>query len=140
MTDSLEFPVLYQTTYRVPFHLADPAGVLFFGNIYAALHEVYERWAHETEMWSEWYSAKNGMGYPIRHSEADYFKFLGCGEEFELKIQCVSLSESTFSLQGEFSKSGIVHARVRTVHTALDIAKKEKAKLTPKMRDFFTKK
>ena len=140
MTSALDAPILYRTNYRVPFHLADPAGVLFFGNIFSALHEVYERWAHETNMWTEWYSAKWGLGYPIRHCEADYLKFLRCGEEFELKIQCVSLSESTFSLQGEFTQSGVVHARVLTVHTAIDLAKKEKATLTPIMREFFKKK
>ena len=33
---------VYQKEVFIPFHLADPAGKLFFGHIFILYHEVYE--------------------------------------------------------------------------------------------------
>lgn len=135
----LDSPVLFEKSFRIPFHLADPAGVLFFGNIYGVVHQIYESWAHESKIWSVWYSGDSGKGYPIRHSEADYLKFMRCGDAFQLRIRCIYLSESSFTLLTEFKKEDVVHARVRTVHTAVDISKQLKTTLHPEMKAFFLK-
>lgn len=129
--------LIHETNYSVPFHLADPVGVLFFGNIYAAAHSVLEEWAREKGAWNAWFATPEGVGYPIRHSEADYFRFMKHGDTFRVALRCLSVSDSTVKFETEFSKEGFVHARVLTVHTAIDITTHKKSVIPAPVRRFF---
>ncbi|MEN9723045.1 MAG: hypothetical protein RJB38_1031 [Pseudomonadota bacterium] len=143
MSDSLITPAsrgfLYETRFSVPFHLADPVGVMFFGNIYGVVHTLLEEYGREVGVWQSWFRANQGVGYPIRHCEADYFRFMSHGQTFRVAIRCVSLSASSMKLETEFSHEGVVHARVQTVHTAIDIATHRKGEITPDLRELFSK-
>jgi len=129
--------ILYETTFSVPFHLCDPVGVLFFGNIYVAAHSLLEDWARSSGGWPLWFGGAGSIGYPIRHSEADYFRFLKHGETFRATIRVASLSNSTVKFETEFSKDGFVHARVLTVHTAVNLSTHSKTTISPELRRFF---
>jgi acyl-CoA thioesterase FadM len=115
----------------VPFHLCDPVGVLFFGNIYAVVHSILEDWGRQSEAWPLWFGADIETAYPIRHSEADYFRFMRHGDAFQATIRVVSLSDSTVKFETEFAKEGFVHARVLTVHTAVDLSTQSKSRIAP---------
>ena len=131
-------PVLHTQKFRVPFHLADPVGVLFFGNFFQVAHSVYEEWAHATsEIWPVWFGS-TVTGYPLRHCEADYFHFLKVGEEYEIRVRCASMTESTFILEAEFWSATQLHARLRTVHTAVAFSTQSKSTISPVLRKFFS--
>jgi len=135
---SMSTPVLHIQKFHVPFHLADPVGVLFFGNFFQVAHSVYEEWAHATPgIWSSWFGGK-ATGYPLRHCEADYFNFLKVGEEYEIRVRCASMTESTFILETEFWSANQLHARLRTVHTAVDFSTQSKSTISPVLRKFFS--
>jgi acyl-CoA thioesterase FadM len=112
-------------------------GVLFFGNIYVAAHSLLEDWARSSGAWPLWFGGAGGIGYPIRHSEADYLRFLKHGETFRATIRVASLSDSTVQFETEFSKDGFVHARVRTVHTAVNFTTQSKTTISSELRRFF---
>lgn len=128
----------YETSFSVPFHLCDPVGVLFFGNIYAVVHSILEDWGRAAGLWPVWFGGEGGLGFPIRHCEADYLRFLKYGETFAVRVRCASLSESSVVLETEFLKDSMVHARVRTVHTAVDLSVQKKARLPAALRELLS--
>lgn len=130
-------PILHEASFSVPFHLSDPVGVLFFGNIYAVVHTILEDWGRQSGAWPLWFGGEGGTAYPIRHSEADYFRFMKYGEAFGVTIRVASLSDSTIKFETEFAKDGFVHARVLTVHTAVDLATHTKTTIAPELRRYF---
>lgn len=131
--------VLQRSVMHIPFHLSDPVGVLFFGNLFHLIHQVYEDWARATPgVWDMWFSGKGGIGYPIRHAQADYLKFLHVGKEYEICVRLKSISESTFILESEFLLDEVVHATVETVHTAVDLTTQTKGKIEQGMKEFLS--
>jgi acyl-CoA thioesterase FadM len=129
--------IVHEASFTVPFHLSDPVGVLFFGNIYAAVHYLLEEWAQRNGIWQAWFGGASGTAYPIRHSEADYLRFMKTGDTFAATIRVASLSDSTVKFETEFAKGGFVHARVLTAHTAIDLSTQSKSTIEPKLRRFF---
>ncbi len=126
-----------KTKFEVPFFWADPAGVLFFGYLFSAAHQAWETFAHSTPGgWKSWFGAET-IVYPIRHVEADYFAPMPAGQAFEVFIHLESITESTFILSTEFRQGEKMHAKVKSVHTALDPRIQKKAKITPEMAKLF---
>jgi len=59
------------------------------------------------------------------------------GDTFQATIRVASLSDSTVKFQTEFTKDGFVHARVLTVHTAVDLSTQSKSTIGSELRRFF---
>jgi acyl-CoA thioesterase FadM len=131
---------LFESKFLVAFHLADPAGILFFGNFFSVVHQHYETWAKaqlEGQGWAEWFSAHQ-YGYYLRHVEADYRQPLKVGQEYLIRTAVESSSDHSWVFQNEFvsfqEPQGEPLAVVRTVHVCVDIKTGRKAPVPPKMK------
>lgn len=132
--------VVYSCPFVVPFFWADPAGILFFGNIYLAAHQIWEAWAKSKDgLWWLWFQNENEIAYPLRNSSADFLKPMKYGAEFTASIKVESVTSSTFVLVTEFSAKGSIYATVRSVHTALNTQTMTKDRLPPGWAQFLTK-
>lgn len=136
---------LFESKFMVAFHLADPAGILFFGNFFSVVHDHYETWAKtqlEGQGWAEWFSARQ-YGYYLRHVEAEYHQPLKVGQEYWIRTVVESSSNHSWVFKNEFFATEDLSgahlapqaplAIVRTVHVCVDIKTREKAPLPPKM-------
>ncbi|MFC2136459.1 acyl-CoA thioesterase [Bacteroidota bacterium] len=116
---------MYTTKIRTNFYDADPAGILFYANIYKLAHSAYE------EMIKSWgigedvfFSPEFAM--PITHSEADYLLPILVHEELTININASKLKKHSFELSYFFYSYGELKAKVKTVHVFVD--KKEMKK------------
>lgn len=107
-------------TYRyhcfVPFHLADPAGVLFFGNAFILVHQAFEHFVlHQLVCpWNLWFQNPEWI-VPIRHAEAQYFLSIQAGQECQIELAVSSLSNSSFTLSSSIQQNGLC-CSIKTVH------------------------
>ena len=117
---------MYTTKIRTNFFDADPAGILFYANIYRLAHLAYE------EMIKSWGIAENvffspDFAMPITHSEADYLRPISAHEELTVNINSTKLKKRSFELSYFFYSNGELKAKVKTVHVFVD--KKEMKKI-----------
>ena len=57
----------------IPFHLADPAGILFFGHAFTLFHQAFEHFVIEKLEcpWDLWFQNPEWI-VPIKRAEAEY--------------------------------------------------------------------
>jgi len=123
------------TKRKINFFDCDPAGILFYGNIFFFCHSAYE------ELISSFYLKINywqndDFVVPIIKSTADYLKPFKYGDEIMIEVSVTELRESSFELNYKCSnQSGDVCAEVSTVHVLIDKKTWQKKELTPEIKD-----
>jgi acyl-CoA thioesterase FadM len=107
----------YEKTVFIPFHLGDPAGILFFGHVITLAHETYESFIMERLdfKWSEWFQNTDWV-VPIKEVRGDFKHPLFVGNNCLIKAQLQNLTESSFSMQYEFIQNKTFCCTVNTVH------------------------
>lgn len=124
---------MYTTKLRTNFYDADPAGILFYANIYRLAHSAYE------EMIKSWGIGEDvffspSYAMPIVHSEADYLHPILAHEELTINIAATKLKEHSFELSYFFYSNGELKAKVKTVHVFVDKKKMEKIEIPEPLR------
>ncbi len=110
----------FNTQVFISFGQTDPAGILFFAEIFKLHHQVLEQWAAQTQLgWEVWFSAPEWAA-PIRHAECDYKKPLLAGRSYEVRLRLSALGTSSCRWQSEFLNGDVTHAVVQTVHVFID--------------------
>jgi acyl-CoA thioester hydrolase/1,4-dihydroxy-2-naphthoyl-CoA hydrolase len=87
----------------LPFHLADPAGVLFFSHVFTLFHQAFEYFIVDQLHcpWNEWFQNPTWV-VPIKKAEAEYHSPLLAGEECHIDLIPIEIISSSFSLQSKF--------------------------------------
>jgi acyl-CoA thioesterase FadM len=106
----------YQYSCFIPFHLADPAGILFFGNVFGLAHQAFEHFIIDILecSWNSWFQHEEWI-VPIVHTEARYSSPLQAGEKCQIELQVIHLSSSSFTMQSSFIQKQPCCV-VKTVH------------------------
>jgi len=116
---------------RINFYDADAAGVLFHGNYFNVCHSAFESFIASQNKYQEYFSSKD-FGFPIVHSEADYFAPLFPGEEVEIIISLNEIRTSSFSLLFKLKKQNDeVAAEIKIVIVCVEKKKWQKIALPP---------
>ena len=89
----------FHYTFPVPFHLADPAGIVFFANAFTLFHQAFEQFiVKELDYpWENWFQNPEWI-VPVRHAEAQYVYPLYAGRDCQIELTLASLSSSSFTL------------------------------------------
>ena len=85
---------------KIPFHLCDPAQILFFGSFYEIYHQYLEE--HITEFgikWSDWF--KGDSGGPIRGLKTSYNQPLHFGVNYQAELSVIKIGDSTVTFRFE---------------------------------------
>ena len=105
---------------QIRFHEADPAGILYFANVFTLAHSSFEEFVeHSGITWERWFK-KYTHFVPIRHAECDYKIPFRPGEKYEIECVVSKISESSFQMTYTFKKDSHCHAIVKMVHTFID--------------------
>ena len=98
----------------IPFHLADPAGIVFFGHFFTLAHEVYEQWIceHLGLPWAAWFQNEKWI-VPIKHAEASYQHPLYAGRYCNIMLEMTSITTSSFTLAFHIRDEDITCCRVK---------------------------
>lgn len=116
----------YRHAMFLPFHLADPAGILFFGHVFSLAHEAYEHFVMNQlgYAWREWFENSDWI-VPIKHTEADFLQPLHAGLSCEIEVLVDSLTTSSFTLVSRIDQPEIC-CLVKTVHVFCSRSTKRK--------------
>ena len=104
----------------IKFHLADPAGIMYFAHIFSLAHDCYEQFVQATGYsWNQYFSSSQ-YAFPIRHADCDYQKPFSAGQTYDVTISVAYFSTSSFKMKYTFSKEQQTYAVVQIVHVCLD--------------------
>jgi len=105
---------------RINFFDCDPAGILFYANIYKKAHEAYEKFLESLDLEIDFFD-NDKFVLPIIHSEAEYKNVLKAGDEITVEVKVTSLRDSSFELTYFFlDENKNVKTVVKTVHVTVD--------------------
>ncbi|MBA3721744.1 MAG: acyl-CoA thioesterase [Parachlamydiaceae bacterium] len=109
--------MIYSYEFFIPFHLSDPAGVLFFGNTFSLAHQAYERFIseHLKLSWDTWFKNSDWI-VPIKHAESDYLRPLMAGKSCIIKLQVSKIGTTSFTLTHQFYQDEHECCVTKTTH------------------------
>ncbi|XGC81349.1 acyl-CoA thioesterase [Bdellovibrio bacteriovorus] len=125
---------VFHTTKTITFRDSDPAGIMFFGNIFAFSHDAFEEFIVAAGYtYKEWFGQRDYL-IPIRHTEADFLAPFFPGESYDVAATVASIGETSFKMKYVFSKKAKPHAIVSMVHAVVDGKTMQKTALPPTMK------
>lgn len=111
---------VFRTTKTITFRDSDPAGIMFFGNIFAFAHDAFEEFIVASGYtYQEWFGQRDHL-IPIRHTESDFLAPFFPGETYDVATTVASISETSFKMKYVYSKDGKTNAVVSMVHAVVD--------------------
>lgn len=118
---------------RINFYDCDPAGILFYANIFRMCHSAYEKLVAGFELKKD-YWRNDDFAVPIIKSTADYFKPYKSGDEINIEITVSELRETSFELTYKCSNQfNDLCAEVKTIHVFVDKKSWSKTSLLPEI-------
>jgi acyl-CoA thioester hydrolase/1,4-dihydroxy-2-naphthoyl-CoA hydrolase len=108
---------LFTNTIQLRFRDADPAGIIFFGNVYKIAHDTYEDFIGYLGFeWDEWFQNPD-WAVPIRHSSCEHLVPLKPAHTYDVEVWVDRISKSSFTVKYVFVAEGITYCEVSLVHT-----------------------
>jgi acyl-CoA thioesterase FadM len=121
----------YHTSCFIPFHLADPAGIVFFGHVFSLAHQAYEQFISDQlgYTWTEWFQNPEWI-VPIKQADAHYLHPLVAGQSCHMELHVTALSSTSFTLTSSLSQQQVC-CTVKTLHVFCRKATKHKMPIPP---------
>ena len=120
---------------RINFYNCDPAGIMFYGNIFFFCHSAYENLISSLNLPFDYWN-NDDFAVPIVHSSADYLKPLITGDEIDIEISVTQLKESSFELSYNcMNLKGEMCAEVKTVHVFINKQTWKKTKMDAEIKE-----
>lgn len=105
---------------KINFHECDPAGILFYANLFSISHSVYEEMINSFNLKTNYWSNDEFI-VPIIKTDGAYFKPLKAGEIVSINLTVTLRKENSFELTYEWiDRAGELAAKARTVHVFVD--------------------
>ena len=119
---------------RINFYDCDPAGILFYANIFRVCHSAYEELISSLGLTMDYWD-NDEFVFPIINSSANYLKPLKYGDEVSIAVAVTDLRGSSFELSYNCrNQSNELCANVKTVHVFVDKKSWQKKKLIPEIK------
>ncbi|MEJ5351195.1 MAG: thioesterase family protein [Melioribacteraceae bacterium] len=126
---------MFATKIKTYFFDADPAGIIFFGNLFKYLHVAYEDFMKSLNMKRNFFFDDNYV-LPILHAEADYFLPLKVGDELKIEVHVSKIKKSSFELSYKVYKNkNEIAAAAKTVHVCVSKNNFNKSELPKELYD-----
>lgn len=113
---------------RIPFHLCDPARMMFFGSFFEIYHMfLEENLPHLGIDWDTWFMGTTGA--PVRAANVQYDAPLKFGTEYSASLGVKKLGNSSVVFRFSVGDKNKEHAFTEVTHSFVDFTKKEKAEI-----------
>ena len=114
---------------KINFFDCDPAGILFYGNIFFFCHSAYEELISSFNLKINYWQ-NDEFVVPIINSSAKYLKPLRPGDELTIKVSVSQLRDASFELSYQcFNQKDELCVEVKTAHIFLNKEKWKKIKI-----------
>lgn len=122
------FKIMFKKEIKINFYDCDPAGILFYANLFKFAHKIYEDLIEGFGLKDGYFDNENFI-VPIIHTDANYLIPMKPGDEIEVSVNVSQIRNSSFELTYNFlNKESKLCADVKTVHVFVD--KKSFEKIT----------
>jgi len=124
---------------RIPFHLCDPAKILFFGSLYEIYHQFLEDHINDFGVaWKEWFQGEAGA--PIRGLKTSYNVPLRFGITYEAKLTIINIGQSTVTLKFEvLGENDLLHTVTEVTHCFVDPVERKKTDVPKTIKEALIK-
>ncbi|MBU1099155.1 MAG: acyl-CoA thioesterase [Bacteroidetes bacterium] len=110
---------MFTSDVKIKFHDCDPAGILFYANIFKLSHDIYQELLESIK--DRNFFDDESIALPIIKATAEYFSPMKSGDVLSTNIIVSQLNDSSFELTNLFyDRIKKLHAEVKTVHVAVD--------------------
>ena len=111
---------MFKSEIKISFYDCDPAGILFYANLFKFAHKNYEALIENFKLSSNYFNDDNFV-VPIIHTEGNYFIHMKPGDKIEVLTNVTEIRDSSFELTYKFlNKDCKLCADVKTVHVFVD--------------------
>lgn len=127
----------YTYSCAVPFHLSDPAGILFFGHAFTLFHQGFEHFVsnHLKCPWKDWFQNPQWF-VPVKHAEAQYTLPIYAGQECQVDMTLATFSNTSMTMHSVIRQQEIC-CTIKTVHVFCDKNTKTKIAIPDNIRSLF---
>lgn len=121
-------------TRPVTLRMTDAAGVLFFAEQLALVHDVEEELFADVGFPVGAVLRAGRVAFPVVHCETDFFGPLIVDDVVTVTLSIARLGETSFAVRHTLAKDGRVVGRGRIVHACIDRATRQKSALPEALR------
>jgi YbgC/YbaW family acyl-CoA thioester hydrolase len=124
---------------RINFYDCDPAGIIFYANLFKICHSVYEELIESFNL-EENYWQNDEYVVPIIRTDAEFIKPIRPGDYITIQLSVSQLKEHSFELSYDWvNEKNEPVAKARTVHVFVDKKTWKKIEIGKVLADSFTK-
>ena len=125
---------MFNTKIRINFYDCDPAGILFFANLFKFAHTAYEQMMESFKMSINFFDDDKDV-LPILAADSKFIKPIKAGDNIEISISVTVLKKSSFELSYSFKNEDELFAEVKTVHVCVDKSEFSKIEIPAELYD-----
>jgi 1,4-dihydroxy-2-naphthoyl-CoA hydrolase len=107
-------------THTIKLHETDAAGIMFFGNQFRIVHDVYEIMLNRMGYTFRKRCDEQDFLLPLVHAEGDFFAPLRPGDRVTIALSVEKIGTTSFVLAYSLTMDGNPVGRAKTVHVAVD--------------------
>lgn len=119
---------------NIYFHQCDPAGILFYAEVFKISHNAYENFLKEALEAHHIIFHDENLAFPIRATEARYDRPIQMGEANTL-VSVLRVGDSSFTLQFDIHQNEKLCATTQVTNVAMDKKTGEKRSLPESLRE-----
>jgi 1,4-dihydroxy-2-naphthoyl-CoA hydrolase len=112
--------VAYSEVRRVRFQDVDAAGIVFFARVFDYFHDAYVGFLRARGVPLEAALRDGSWVAPLSRAEADYRRPLRFGDEVEVRVESVEVSETEYTVRYRIEVDGKTACVGRTRHVSVD--------------------
>jgi acyl-CoA thioesterase FadM len=125
-------------TLRVPFHLCDPARIMFFGAFFEIYHMFLEENLPQLGVdWDTWFMGTTGA--PVRGANVQYDHPLKFGTSYTATLGIKKIGSSSVTFRFEVGDGKKCHAFTEVTHCFVDFNKRTKVDVPKEIAQSFSK-
>ena len=118
---------------RIPFHLCDPARIMFFGSFFEIYHMfLEENLPHLGISWEDWFMGTTGA--PVRGAQVQYDSPVKFGTEYSARIGVKKIGSSSVTFQFTVGLKDQAHAKTEVTHCFVDFTTRTKTEVPKNIR------
>ena len=128
----------YTTRISIAFGDTDPAGLVYYPNIFHYCHLAMERFV--AELFGVAYSqliAEDRIGFPTVKVSAEFFVPIVYGDDIDVEVEVLKIGNSSLDLGYSIKRASdqTVCARIEQTHVTMNLDQKKSLTLPPHLRD-----
>lgn len=111
----------YSKPWHCYFDQCDPAGILFYGQIFFMAHQMLEDFIRHSEIsYPDWFHHPQWI-VPIKSAQAQYLKPISCGEKINCSLSISKMGSSSLEFETVFINQDLITCAISNVlHVFVD--------------------